>query len=266
MVDQLILAQQIGNIHCLVYYIRRIIHKLKCRIGDLHFPGPLCLEAAYQDMCSLCQLCGILLGAGHIIDEVCTVFICCINRDLVFPPGLGSLYIYIYLYRIINRCCHIVCMTHHVPCCLSLRRFSCFGGFCLSLRRLCFCFRRCCFFSRLCSFCCNRCRLPCRCLGSTGNHCYRHTCCQYHKHSLFHSSFLPLKGSPTLPKELLYRFFMIYLLIFCAIYTYFLFFLIAIYTKIQHQAIARPPSSSFDSFGSGPSSRFPSVPECWSRW
>ena len=156
MVDQLVGSQHLCYVQGIRDELLAILYELKGAVHNLDLAGPLSLVAGHADLGSRNQLRGVFLGAGQLIEEISSVLALGVNGDLalslVFPPGLGSLYIGLYRNLAVDLSRHILLMGHHLSrssllCRLlsRVRRLFC-GVFCrLSLgsrrlfRRLCLC-------------------------------------------------------------------------------------------------------------------------------
>ena len=89
MLDEILGAEKCGSVHSLGYPVA--IYDLKGCIHDLNLTCPSALVAGNLDLGTLGQLGKVLLGASHLICEVCAVGILKICGNLIVPPGLSCL-------------------------------------------------------------------------------------------------------------------------------------------------------------------------------
>ena len=89
---------------------------LEGSVNDFELACPFSLVTGNLYLGTCGELCGVFLGACHFINEVSAVFVCCINSDLVIPPGLSSLNVAFDDNLIINFSCNVICISHSVLC------------------------------------------------------------------------------------------------------------------------------------------------------
>ena len=80
--------------------------------GELDLAGPHGLEAGHADLGAGLQLGGVLLGAGHVVDEVRAVLIRGVDGDLVVPPGLVRLHVALDGDLVVDLGGHVVGVAH----------------------------------------------------------------------------------------------------------------------------------------------------------
>ena len=131
------------------------LNECKRSVEDLNLAGVLTLVACNSDLCSGNELCSILLGASHIVCEVCAVLILEVCNYLVVPPRLSSLYVCLDYDLSVHICCNVLIVCH---CRIGINLLTAFGLgiICrICLCRICLC-RICLCRIRLCRIC------PCR--------------------------------------------------------------------------------------------------------
>lgn len=111
-VDEGVGAQQLGHVQRLGHEGVAALHDLEGAVHDLDLTGPLGLIAGDLDLGAGGQLVIVLLGAGHIIDEVGAVLVLGVQGGLVLPPGLLGLDIGLDGDLLVHRGGHILLVAH----------------------------------------------------------------------------------------------------------------------------------------------------------
>ena len=86
---------------------------LEGRVCDLDLAAPLGLVAGDTDLGAGNEELIVLLGAGHVVDEVSSILICRIDSDGVIPPGLLCLDIHVDDNLIVDLGCHVLSVAHY---------------------------------------------------------------------------------------------------------------------------------------------------------
>ena len=89
------------------------LQDLKARVRDLDLAGPLGLIAGHTDLGAGNERIELLLGAGHVVQEVRAVLRLSIEGGLVFPPGLLGLDIGLYRDQAVELGGREVRIAHH---------------------------------------------------------------------------------------------------------------------------------------------------------